>query len=219
MLGVVSPRWPGLTVSFLVPAALTLMPIVSPMRGIALALQIGGALAFYSYVLLPTALKFDFRRNIDRLMTFKRMPLSGWTVTLGQLATPVLAMTAFQAIVFGIAVGLSSVTVSEAAVGLLLLTPTNVLVLAIENLIFLLYPYRISQEGIEIFLRSVLMFTGKGLMMLAALGAVLGWSFICRFICAGSSAQPVVFLVGLVSATAVLALGAMWLLTRAYEKS
>ena len=53
-----------------------------------------------------------------------------------------------------------------AVVGLL---PINVLIFALENLIFLLYPYRATQEGVAVFLRSVLTFTAKGLLFTAAL--------------------------------------------------
>ena len=46
----------------------------------------------------------------------------------------------------------------------------NVLVFALDNLIFLLYPYRMQQEGMEIFLRTMLTFTGKGLLFVLGLG-------------------------------------------------
>ncbi len=58
---------------------------------------------------------------------------------------------------------------------LLLIIPLNVLVFALDNLIYLLYPYRMQQEGLEIFLRTMLTFTGKGLLFTAGLVALSGW--------------------------------------------
>ena len=106
------------------------------------------------------------------------------------------------------------------AVTLLLLTPTNVLVLSIENLIFMLYPYRLNQEGVEIFLRSVLMFTGKGLMMALALGGVLAWSLTCQWVfgAADSAWRRPVFLGGLSSLILILATAAVWMLQRTYRR-
>ena len=48
-------------------------------------LSTAGALAFYTFLLLPTALRFDFRRDLDRLALFKSLPIPSrrddcWTV-------------------------------------------------------------------------------------------------------------------------------------------
>jgi len=45
----------------------------------------------------------------------------------------------------------------------------------LDNIIFLLYPYRMQQEGVEIFLRTMLTFTGKGLLFVLGLGILTGW--------------------------------------------
>ena len=60
---------------------------------------------------------------------------------------------------------------------LILLAPLNALIFAIDNLVYLLYPYRLNQEGIEIFLRTTLTFTAKGLIFTAGLLLTLGWAF------------------------------------------
>ncbi|MCA9178622.1 MAG: hypothetical protein KDB14_29375 [Planctomycetales bacterium] len=210
----------SLIVSFLVPALLSLLPAVMPIPGIPIGMQVGGSLAFYCYVLLPTALKFDYRRNIDRLLIFKALPISPFALTTGQLAIPVLSLTLFQLAVMLAAHWLFDVSWLAVAVTLLLLTPTNVLVLSIENLIFMLYPYRLNQEGVEIFLRSVLMFTGKGLMMALALGGVLAWSLTCQWVfgAADSAWRRPVFLGGLSSLILILATAAVWMLQRTYRR-
>ena len=62
-------------------------------------------------------------------------------------------------------------------VAVLVMIPINLLVFALENLIYLLYPYRVNQEGLEIFLRTMLTFTAKGLLFVAALEAMSAWGF------------------------------------------
>ena len=210
----------SLLVSFVAPLVLSLMPIVFPIAGVPLAMQIGGSLAFYSYVLLPTAVKFDFRRNIDRILIYKQLPLSSLAVVFGQLATPIVALTLFQLTVLGAAHAISDVSWSAIGVTLLLLAPTNALVIALENLTFVLYPYRIHQEGIEIFLRSVLMFTAKGLLAAAAIGAVLGWSLACTW-ADGLTTWPIrqpLFLGGLSAGLTLLAFGTIQLVSRSYRR-
>ena len=49
----------------------------------------------------------------------------------------------------------------------------NVLVFGLDNLIFLLYPHRIKQEGLEVFVRATLTFTGKGILFMLTLVAIV----------------------------------------------
>jgi hypothetical protein len=53
----------------------------------------------------------------------------------------------------------------------------NVLIIGMENAIFLAHPYRRNQEGIEVFLRTILTFTGKGVLFALGLVAVLAWAW------------------------------------------
>ena len=140
-------------------------------------LNVVGALVFYSFILLPTALKFDFRRDLDRFTILKSLPLHPLTIVLGQLATPVLVSSLFQIIVFAMVGVLHPLPLHLVIASVILLIPLNVLIFAIENLIFLLFPYRVAQEGFAVFLRSTLTFTAKGLLFLAALIFVVAWAF------------------------------------------
>ena len=51
----------------------------------------------------------------------------------------------------------------------------NVLIFAVENLVFLLSPHRLRQEGVEVFLRTTLVFTAKFLLFAAGLLVVFLW--------------------------------------------
>ena len=86
----------SLAVAMVVPAVLSCLTLLTPQRGFLMLVQLVGGLVFYSFLLLPTAFKFDFRRDIDRMAVLKALPLSSLMVTCGQLAVPVLLCTVFQ---------------------------------------------------------------------------------------------------------------------------
>ena len=70
---------------------------------------------------------------------------------------------------------------------MLVMAPLNVVVFGLDNLIFLLYPYRMQQEGLEIFLRTMLTFTGKGLLFAVGMAAVSVWGFAAAALTRGIS--------------------------------
>ena len=70
---------------------------------------------------------------------------------------------------------------------MLVMIPLNVLVFGLDNLIYLLYPYRVQQEGLEIFLRTMLTFTGKGLLFAVGLAAMSAWGFAAAALTRGIS--------------------------------
>ena len=70
---------------------------------------------------------------------------------------------------------------------MLVMVPLNVLVFGLDNLIFLLYPYRVHQEGLEILLRTMLTFTGKGLLFAVGLAAMATWGFAAAALTHGMS--------------------------------
>jgi hypothetical protein len=134
-----------------------------------------GTLAFYTFLLLPTAIRFDFRRDLDRLATLKGLPITPSAAAIGQTAAPVLIASVFQSCVLAIAVAARSLPPHYLLATMLVMIPLNVLVFGLDNLIYLLYPYRVGQEGLEVFLRTILTFTGKGLLFVAGLAAMSTW--------------------------------------------
>jgi hypothetical protein len=60
--------------------------------------------------------------------------------------------------------------------------PMNLLIMSFENLIFMLHPYRRNKEGVDVFLRTILTFTGKGLTWGAAAALVFLWALACRYL-------------------------------------
>ena len=58
----------------------------------------------------------------------------------------------------------------------MLLLPLNLWIFALDNLIFLLYPHRLQEEDIQIFLRTTLAFTAKSLLFAGGAVLALGWA-------------------------------------------
>jgi hypothetical protein len=140
-------------------------------------LATAATLAFYTFLLLPTAVRFDFRRDLDRMALLKGLPITPGAAVIGQTIAPVLIATLFQALVLAFAVAVRSLPPHYLLGTMLVMLPMNALVFSLENFIFLLYPYRVQQEGLEIFVRTLLTFTGKGLLFALGLGAMSVWGF------------------------------------------
>jgi len=218
-------QWGSLLTAMIAPAVLASAPcfvIADPNVAI---LVTTGTVAFYTFLLLPTALRFDFRRDLDQLATLKSLPLSPGAVALGEIFAPVLIATLFQCVVLGFAIAARSLPPYYLAVAILTMIPLNVLVFALDNVIFLLYPYRMQQEGVEIFLRTMLTFTGKGLLFSLSLAAISGWGFAAaalthRFAAwTGTSLDAFsVFSAGMVAGPAFLAAILLYALSRTYHR-
>lgn len=209
----------SLAVALIVPGVMACLPLTVPAGGEVTLFRVVASAAFYSVVLLPAALKFDFRRDFDRLPTLKMLPRHPTAVVLGQLATPIALTLAYQATVIAAAVSLRPAPGHLVVWSALLLVPMTVLFVAMDNLIFLLYPHRLNQEGFEVFLRTTLTFTAKGLLLATASILVLLWIPVSRLIAqaAGiSEASRFIFGGGVSAMTAAAAAFAVFLLVRTF---
>ena len=173
---------------------------------------------------MPTALRFDFRRDLDRLATLKGLPITPAAAAVGQTLAPVLIASLFQSGVLAFAVGARSLPAHHLCMAMLVMIPLNVLVFGLDNLIYLLYPYRVQQEGLEIFLRTILTFTGKGLLFVGGLGATSAWGIAAAALARGFSHwlgsainAYTVFAAGMIAGPSVLAALVLCGLSRAYR--
>jgi hypothetical protein len=162
----------GLLLALAAPGVLSCLPLLRSRDPVPTFAYVSASLGFYSLLLLPAALKFDFRRDVDKLGLFKLLPASPQSVVIGQLATPVGIACAFQVAVLCIAYLVRPVPVGYLLGAAAFLIPLNLLIFAMENTIFLMYPYRLNQEGLEVFLRTTLTFTAKSLLFSVALVVV-----------------------------------------------
>ena len=216
--------WASLLTAMIAPAVLASAPCFVIADPDIAMLATTGTLAFYTFLLLPTALRFDFRRDLDRLATFKGLPITPAAAAIGQILAPVLISTLFQTAVLAFAVAARSLPPHYLFVAMLVMIPLNVLVFGLDNLIYLLYPYRVQQEGLEIFLRTMLTFTGKGLLFAIGLVAVSAWGFAAAALTHGISRESggavnayTVFIGGLIAGPSLLAALVLYGLCRTYR--
>src|SRR5262249_55208363 len=139
------------------------------------------------FLLLPTALRFDFRRDLDQLATLKSLPVSPVAAAVGQTLAPIFLTTVFQSVVLAVLIVTQSLPPHQYLLLMLCMVLLNILVFSLDNLIYLIYPYRVQQEGLEIFLRTMLTFTGKGLLFTAGLVAMSAWGLAALALAQGIS--------------------------------
>ena len=176
----------SVAIALLIPGMMACLPLTTPGRPVTTFLSVVASALFYSFLLLPAALKFDFRSDFDRLPMLKMHPAPVPALVIGQIATPILLMTVYQIAVMLVAALARPVPPGVIGLSILLVLPVNVFFVALDNLIFLLYPHRQSQEGLEVFLRSTLTFTGKTLIFAFGYVLVSGWVFAARRLAAAT---------------------------------
>ena len=216
--------WASLLVALAPLAILSVLPLAENGDPVKCFINVVGGLVFFAFIMMPSVFKLDFRRDLDHMLLLKMLPLRSSSVVIGQLAVPVVLATVFQiAVLLGVAlVRPISPLVLACTCGILL--PINVLVFALDNLIFVLYPYRAQQEGLEVFIRAILILTGKGLLFAAALVFVLLWSSAAQWIGAeitganGPIPWQGIFAAGLFAFYVTTASVTTWLLANAFGR-
>lgn len=117
--------------------------------------------------------RFDFRADVDRLDTLKMLPISSRVLAAGQLATPVLLLCVFQWILCFV---MAVVKPSNAwmAFWIAAFVPVvSLLLLAVENVAFLLVPNRqvtATPGDLTAIARNALVFMAKMLALVVVLG-------------------------------------------------
>jgi hypothetical protein len=187
--------------ALLVPTLLCCLPMFADANKETMMMNVGGSLVFYTFLLLPSGLILDYRRDIDRMAVLKSLPISPWALTIGQLATPVTLASLFQIMVLTVGVLTDSITAFQATIAFVVLIPFNVLNFALENYLFMLSPYRRNEEGVMVFVRTILTFTAKGIMFAIAFAITITWVILSlqwgNALGLGSWAGPALFAVGI----------------------
>lgn len=169
----------GVLLALVPPAILAAMPLFMTRLSDRMAVvNFLGGLVFYSFLLLPSAMKFDFRRDYSHLLLLKMLPLSPWRVVVGQMITPVLITTFFQYAMLGLACAIRGMETGILIAALISFPAMNFAVYGWENLMFLIFPQKLKQEGVEVFLRTTVIFTAKGLTCVIVFVLLFLWAMV-----------------------------------------
>ncbi|MDZ4860753.1 MAG: putative ABC exporter domain-containing protein [Candidatus Hydrogenedentes bacterium] len=104
-----------------------------------------GFLAYIS-ILVTNLFRFDFRSEIDTMDSLKTLPVSAATVSLAQITAPVVLMCSIY-LAFGLGVAIA-VRRPEIVLIVAVLAPSfAALLMAVENLTFLIWPARLGHQG------------------------------------------------------------------------
>lgn len=99
-----------------------------------------GYLAAMAFIFIPSALRFDFRADLQKMSWLKALPVASWAVVLGQLLPAVCVLIGFETLVI---VVIATSANSWFYIGALpVVPPAAFIMFAIENAIFLFFPTR-----------------------------------------------------------------------------
>lgn len=136
-----------------------------------------GILAMMSLFFLPQMIRFDFRADLDRIETLKTLPITTTAIVIGELLTVILCATFLQILFVAVLAIIEGGVSMGLALAIVFCLPINVLVFGLENLMFLLFPYRpASGTGMDMQTmgrQMVLMFL-KFIVLLLVVGVAAG---------------------------------------------
>jgi hypothetical protein len=125
-------------------------------------------------VLFGNPLPFDFRRDLDRLAYLRSLPLQPFAVATGQLCAAVLFFALFEMLVLlGASLLSGAIPTPWLAAAAVLVLPVSWSAAAVENLLFLILPYRVGPDG-----RAGSQFLGKALLLIVLKALTLGVLFV-----------------------------------------
>jgi hypothetical protein len=128
------------------------------------------ATALLMPVIFGNPIPFDFRRDLDRLAYLRSLPLRPTAVAMGQLFPAAVFFAAFEMLVLlGAARLTGSIPGTWVAGAAVLVLPVAWGAAAVENLLFLVLPYRVGPDG-----RAGAQFLGKALLLMVLKVLTLG---------------------------------------------
>jgi ABC-2 type transport system permease protein len=172
------------------------------------------ALSIVLTTILTHLVAYDFRRDLERMAFLKSLPLSPLAAAAGQLVAPTILFSAVQLAMVATAIGVIGHIPPPPVVWLVALLPlVNWIVAATDNVIFLLYPYRLATDdpGNLGFMGRLMVAMFLKLLCLLAVGGVaallfaLVWHVTGGSIPAGGLALAALLLAASVVATRLVA--------------
>ncbi len=120
----------------------------------------------------PPMMTFDFRGDVDHMEVLKSLPIPTWRLVVGQILTPVVLLSLLEvALVSG-----GSLILGEFQPIWIILLPflfvINFCIFSIENIFFLLFPYRLASNpgDFQLIGRMVILWLLKWIVLMIGLG-------------------------------------------------
>jgi hypothetical protein len=139
---------------------------------------------FWLTFTFSNVLRFDFRGDIDHLDTLKALPVSPAAVSGAQLVAPVAVMALCQACLLAVITVVLSPPPRLILNALAFVVPFDILLIAVENLIFLWFPTRmnpVSPGDLEGWGRQMLVFVLKMIVLMILCSVALGFGFLASW--------------------------------------
>ena len=136
-------------------------------------------------LLLPQCIQYDFRSEIDRMAVLKALPLNPIAICCGELLAPIVATLVVQTIMLSL---IAFMGVADAKLLLVLaafLLPVDILIYAVENFVFLLFPFRMGPtngQDLQNMVRVMLTMVVKMLLIGSCAGIAIGLGAVCYYL-------------------------------------
>lgn len=164
--------------SFIIPVLLCLSPLFTGQVRQQWFFVVGG-IAMCTMLLAPPALRLDFRRDLQRMMLLRSMPIRPLSMVMGQLTLPILITWMFQWITILVAAIVTAPGIGQVIMWTGMLNALAVFTFAGENALFLAFPHHQHSEGVAMMVRAKLTFMGKATVIGCAIGLLGVWAIAC----------------------------------------
>ena len=172
-----------------------------------------GILAWMT-VILAVSLRFDFRADLDHIAWMKALPIHSMAAALGEMAAPVLILSLIDILAL-ISFVIAFKSLNYVFWGFVFCSiPYNLLVIGVQNLVFLLFPTRMIQASpgdLQQFGRQMATFFLMVLLLLVSLGLSAGLGWLAYWLLGGSKmAFLMIFTLALYGMSAVIVPYVAW---------
>jgi len=112
-------------------------------------------------MMLPQTLRFDFRSDLDHLDWLKTLPMTAMTVALAELTVPTFILSLLGLLIAGVSSTFLDLPPSTLVMIILAVPPAGLIIIALENIVFLLLPTRLFAPG-----QASMVFSGRRILMM-----------------------------------------------------
>ena len=165
----------GLLILYLFPLAVNAFnerPSTDNAEILGLSLSVWGGILIFA----PTVVGYDFRPDLNRMEDLKTLPIRAGGMVVGQILTPVLILTLASWFVLGCLAAAIRSEFQTIATLAVLVVPLNAILMLVENLYFLWFPFRsigANSFDFQAMGRQMLLLAAKGtsVVVVSALSA------------------------------------------------